>query len=383
MRFGYCILNTYVPELDGPARSLYAHYLDQVDRAEALGFDSVWVTEHHFRSFGGMVPSPQLLLAAFAQRTRRVRLGTSVVLLPLHHPLRIAEEMGVLDVLSGGRIDFGVGQGTPGDEHERFGSDWNTAQARLREGVQLIRQAWLDPPPRRQGRPPKDSRVWPQDKLDRLRELWATDMSTKQIGVELGINKNSVISKAHRIGLSRPSPILSPAVEFTDAEIGIFLANPDKPVADIAHLFPDRTIQSLRAKRRTLQEQNILPSLPSSSDRSGVTESLPALPFLASTPAGDDPPRSDGALPPASAPPEADASALPWQMAVPSRRTRSAPTCSYIIGEGRTATQCDAPAVTLDEHGNRYASGAGMWCVKHRAMVYTKVRPVPRLEARV
>ena len=151
MRFGYYILNTYVPELDGPARSLYAHYLDQVDRAEALGFDSVWVTEHHFRPFGGMVPSPQLLLAAFAQRTRRIRLGTSVVLLPLHHPLRIAEEMGMLDILSGGRINFGVGRGMPGDEHDLFGSDWSTAQARLQEGVQLIRQAWLDPELRWQG----------------------------------------------------------------------------------------------------------------------------------------------------------------------------------------------------------------------------------------
>ncbi|HEV8342240.1 MAG TPA: LLM class flavin-dependent oxidoreductase, partial [Candidatus Binatia bacterium] len=91
MKFGYYIINTYVPELDGPDAELYAHWLEQIDAAEDLGFDSLWVTEHHFRLFGGMLPNPQLLLTAAAQRTRRLRLGTSVTLLPMHNPIRIAE----------------------------------------------------------------------------------------------------------------------------------------------------------------------------------------------------------------------------------------------------------------------------------------------------
>ena len=68
MKFGYYILNTYVPELDGESPALYAHWLEQIDAAESLGFDSFWVTEHHFRYFGGMLPNPQMLLAAAAQR---------------------------------------------------------------------------------------------------------------------------------------------------------------------------------------------------------------------------------------------------------------------------------------------------------------------------
>lgn len=66
MKFGYYILNTYVPELDGASPQLYSRWLEQIDAAEDLGFDSLWVTEHHFRPFGGMMPSPQLLLAAAA-----------------------------------------------------------------------------------------------------------------------------------------------------------------------------------------------------------------------------------------------------------------------------------------------------------------------------
>ncbi len=69
LRFGYYILNTYVPEFDGASPELYAHWFEQIDAAEDLGFDSLWVTEHHFRR---MMPNPQLLLTAAAQRTKRM-----------------------------------------------------------------------------------------------------------------------------------------------------------------------------------------------------------------------------------------------------------------------------------------------------------------------
>ena len=96
MKFGYYFLNTYVPELDGESSELYAHWLEQIDAAEALGFDSLWATEHHLRYFGGMLPNPQLLLTAAAQRTKRMRLGAAVCLLPMHHPLQVAEDFAML-----------------------------------------------------------------------------------------------------------------------------------------------------------------------------------------------------------------------------------------------------------------------------------------------
>ena len=144
MRFGYYILNTYVPELDGPDADLYAHWVEQIDAAEDLGFDSLWITEHHFRLFGGMSPNPQLLLATAAQRTRRMRLGSSVSLVPMHHPIRIAEDFAMLDLLSNGRVNFGAGRGMSANEYAVFGADWKTAQARLVEELEIIARAWTN-----------------------------------------------------------------------------------------------------------------------------------------------------------------------------------------------------------------------------------------------
>jgi len=145
MEFGYYILNTYEPERDGSASSLYGRYLEQAEAAEAAGFNAIWATEHHFRHFGGMTPSPQLLLTAISQRTRRARLGSSVSILPLHHPLRIAEDFAVLDVLSDGRLEFGAGRGMVLSGYRGYGSDWADAQERMKEALTLIDAAWTRP----------------------------------------------------------------------------------------------------------------------------------------------------------------------------------------------------------------------------------------------
>jgi len=142
VKFGYYILNTYVPESDGDSASVYGHWLEQIDAAEALGFDSLWVTEHHFRPFGGMMPSPTVILAAAAQRTKMLRLGAAVSIIPMHNPLRIAEEFAMVDQLSGGRLNFGAGRGMHPTEYTVFGYDWNTAQKRLPEALDIVQRAW-------------------------------------------------------------------------------------------------------------------------------------------------------------------------------------------------------------------------------------------------
>jgi natural product biosynthesis luciferase-like monooxygenase protein len=144
VKFGYYILNTYVPELDGDSARLYARWLEQMDAAESLGFDSLWITEHHFRYFGGMTPSPAVMLAAAAQRTRTMRLGAAVSLLPMHNPLRIAEEFAMVDLLSGGRVNFGAGRGMHPTEYAVFGYEWASAQSRLPEALDLVLRAWSD-----------------------------------------------------------------------------------------------------------------------------------------------------------------------------------------------------------------------------------------------
>jgi luciferase family oxidoreductase group 1 len=109
--------------------------------AEDLGFDSVWPAEHHFTEYG-YCASPSLSLAAIASETKRIRLGTGIVVLPLNHPLRVAEDYAFLDHLSGGRVDLGVGRGYQPLEFERYGVDQASTRAQFDEALQVIRQAW-------------------------------------------------------------------------------------------------------------------------------------------------------------------------------------------------------------------------------------------------
>src|SRR5467141_3447096 len=113
--------------------------------AEALGYHSVWVAEHHFNDYG-LCPAPQVLAAFLAARTRTLRLGMGVSLLPLHHPVDLAEQLAVLDVVSGGRLDVGIGRGGTLQDYQTFQSDRADSRARVEEGVALMRQSWSGAP---------------------------------------------------------------------------------------------------------------------------------------------------------------------------------------------------------------------------------------------
>ncbi|HSF32726.1 MAG TPA: LLM class flavin-dependent oxidoreductase [Candidatus Tectomicrobia bacterium] len=141
MKFGAHYLPTYVPELDGSASEFYRRMFEQMELLDHLGFDQVWVTEHHFHEYGGTVPDPATFLAAVASRTTRVGLGIAIVILPLHDPLEVAESYAMVDVISGGRLNFGVGRGTAA-ELEQFGIGYEESVLRLREGTAIIQQGW-------------------------------------------------------------------------------------------------------------------------------------------------------------------------------------------------------------------------------------------------
>lgn len=113
--------------------------------AEQAGFDSFWVTEHHGLP-DGYLPSPLTLLAALAPMTHRITLGTGLVLAPLHHPLRLAEDAVVVDRLSGGRLVLGLGLGYAEHEYRAFGVDPATRGARLDALVGALRAAWTGQP---------------------------------------------------------------------------------------------------------------------------------------------------------------------------------------------------------------------------------------------
>jgi natural product biosynthesis luciferase-like monooxygenase protein len=119
--------------------------VEQSVYAEQLGFDSVWIAEHHFHSFGGFLSSPPLIGAAIAERTRKIRIGTAVTLLPYHSPLRIAEDYATLDCLSGGRLEFGIGHGFIKYESLTFGTPLEELRDRFKENLEIILQAWREP----------------------------------------------------------------------------------------------------------------------------------------------------------------------------------------------------------------------------------------------
>ena len=109
--------------------------------AEAAGFDSVWLAEHSGSRYG-LIASPQVMAAAIAARTSRIRIGTGVSVLPLHHPLRLANDFAMIDVLSNGRLDYGIGRGYSADEYASYGLSVSENRARFEEALEIIKLAW-------------------------------------------------------------------------------------------------------------------------------------------------------------------------------------------------------------------------------------------------
>ncbi len=124
-----------------PFSTLYREALDQIAWAERIGLDSVWLTEHHFCA-DGYTPSPFTLAAAAGERTTTMRIGTNLIVLPLHDPIRVAEDAASVSLLTGGRFDLGVGLGYWVPEFEAFGRNLRHRPSLLEEGIELIRRAW-------------------------------------------------------------------------------------------------------------------------------------------------------------------------------------------------------------------------------------------------
>jgi alkanesulfonate monooxygenase SsuD/methylene tetrahydromethanopterin reductase-like flavin-dependent oxidoreductase (luciferase family) len=124
--------------------AVLAEHMALGDLAEPLGFDSLFALEHHFTGYA-MSPSPTQLLSYYAGRTRRITLGTAVIVLPWHDPVRVAEEIALLDVLSGGRCLFGFGRGAASAEYAGFRVPMEEARARFVEAARIVVKALTEP----------------------------------------------------------------------------------------------------------------------------------------------------------------------------------------------------------------------------------------------
>src|SRR5687767_13484739 len=123
--------------------SVYARAIERFDIMDREGYDAVWLAEHHFSSFS-VCPSVHMMGAVAAMRTKRLRIGTAVSLAPFYHPLRLAEEVALLDVLSGGRVNWGAGRGFARVEFENFGVPPEESTSRFHETVEIVLRAWTE-----------------------------------------------------------------------------------------------------------------------------------------------------------------------------------------------------------------------------------------------
>lgn len=150
MKYGVLYITDYRPEVHGSEAQYYADLLEEIVFAEELGFTGVFFAEHYIGGYA--FPAPTILASAAAQRTQRIRLGTGVALLPLSNPVQLAEQYAMLDVLSGGRLDFGIGRGVLKAEYELFGIDESESQERYREALEVIQKTWTNEVVRHRGK---------------------------------------------------------------------------------------------------------------------------------------------------------------------------------------------------------------------------------------
>lgn len=126
--------------------AVYADTLAEIALADHLGYGCAWLVEHHFMRGYSHVSKPEILLGAAAARTARIRVGHAIIPLPLHHPVHVAERVATLDVLSGGRLEIGIGRGFSPLEYATFGEDMAHSRALVEESLDILRAAFRDGP---------------------------------------------------------------------------------------------------------------------------------------------------------------------------------------------------------------------------------------------
>jgi alkanesulfonate monooxygenase SsuD/methylene tetrahydromethanopterin reductase-like flavin-dependent oxidoreductase (luciferase family) len=139
MRYSVFSVNDHHPRLPRTVPELYRQVMRQAELAEALGYDTFFCAEHHFHEYG-VVPDPAVMLAALAQRTKQIRLGTAISILTFHDPRRIAETYAMVDMMSGGRLVFGVGSGYLAHEFVGYDRDPKEKRERFNENLALVKR---------------------------------------------------------------------------------------------------------------------------------------------------------------------------------------------------------------------------------------------------
>jgi alkanesulfonate monooxygenase SsuD/methylene tetrahydromethanopterin reductase-like flavin-dependent oxidoreductase (luciferase family) len=201
MEFGTFLL-LQSPSAD-PSPTIYRRGVEITQAAEELGFANMWLAEHHFSTYG-LLSRPLTYALHLANKTTRIRVGTAVIVVPLHHPLVIAEEIATVDLLSGGRLDVGLGRGYQRYEFERLGIDLGESRTRWEEAVDIILAGLAGQPFTYEGkyyRIPETS-VFPQPLQRPHPPIWVTAQSPDSVEttVRRGFN---LLSGGYGVSLDR------------------------------------------------------------------------------------------------------------------------------------------------------------------------------------
>jgi alkanesulfonate monooxygenase SsuD/methylene tetrahydromethanopterin reductase-like flavin-dependent oxidoreductase (luciferase family) len=192
MRFGlFGGARTSIGDQPSDSQQLY-EFVDYVAEAEELGFESVFLVEHHFTGFGQISASLNLL-CYLAARTKRIRLGTAVMVLPWHNPALLVEQAATVDVLSNGRLDLGVGRGYRYSEFAGFRMSMDEAEARYQECLAFIKQAWTA-----DGRFSHDGTYWHYDNV----VIEPTPVQRPHPPLWIGANSDASIANAAKDGFN-------------------------------------------------------------------------------------------------------------------------------------------------------------------------------------
>jgi luciferase family oxidoreductase group 1 len=164
------------------SQEIYSRAIDLAQAAESLNFRNIWLAEHHFSTYGYLA-RPAQLATYIAAKTTTMRVGTAVIVVPLHHPLVIAEEIATLDLLAGGRVDIGLGRGYQHYEFERMGLELDTARARWEESVDIILKAFSGEPFSYDGKLFKipETSIFPQPLQKPHPPIWVTAQSPESV----------------------------------------------------------------------------------------------------------------------------------------------------------------------------------------------------------
>ena len=248
MRFGFF---DQLPRADWQSeRQRYQDILAQIEFGDELGFDTAWLGELHFIPSFSCLASPLMILAAAAQRTRRIRLGTAVTLLPLHNPVKMAEDAATLDVLSGGRLEFGVGRGATPIYFAGYNVPQEESRERFEESLQMILHAWTD------------ERLTYQGKHFQVKDLPLAPRPVQKPHPPIRIAANSpdTFAIAGQLGLPIfASPLINPPDKLREY-LSVHRENLKNEKQDVALAFPVHVSDS-REKARRECEKELLPKV--------------------------------------------------------------------------------------------------------------------------